>query len=104
MAKTKAKQSKPLKDFDIVAYVVPLSPIQAFPELLVDGRPYCKNSSIHALYLNRYGCEIGALVREEETGEYMSWDPWIWEEYLHYKYEDDMKRLAIKKSEKRLGK
>ena len=37
--------------------------------------------TIISIYLNRYGCQIGVLVRHSD-GQISSWDPFIWEEFL----------------------
>ena len=67
-------ETKELKDFDIVAHVVKL-----------DGKSFEHhggNYTVKALYVNRYGLGIGALVQNVNTSEHHSWDPFIWEEYL----------------------
>jgi hypothetical protein len=69
------KKSRPLRDFDIVAHVVSLQPSKEF---CWDGNAY----QFLAMYINRYGLKIGALVMDSESGSIHSWDSYIWEEYL----------------------
>lgn len=70
-----ASNSKPLRDFDIVAHVVPVRSEKKFNH---GGCAYV----FQAFYLNKYGIEIGALVKDAKTSTTYSWDPGIWQEYL----------------------
>lgn len=73
-----------LKDFDIVAHIVK-----------VDGKSFRHAGDeyqVRALYINRYGLEIGALVQDVKTNDLHSWDPCIWEEYIHYMSEGESGR------------
>lgn len=79
--KKKAVKSKPLKDFEIVAHVIPVQSRRKFS--------HCGDTYIfQALYINRYGLEIGALVKDVKTGKLNSWDPGIWDEYLEMQWCD----------------
>jgi len=69
---------KPLKDFDVVAHVITLQ----------DPVPFvcATNGSIYtqlAVYINRYGLEIGALLKDGD-GELISFDPHLYQEHLAY--------------------
>jgi hypothetical protein len=71
----KKKMTAPaLKDFEIVAHTIP---VKGDVHLSGDYR----NNKVLAVYLNRYGIEIGYLLLEEEKNLW-SMDPVIYEEYL----------------------
>ena len=74
MKKSKSK-TRSLKDFDIVAHVIPIASNAKFCH-------FGDNYNFLALYINRYGLEVGALVKDTKSGKIYSWDHYIWEEYL----------------------
>ena len=83
MKKRKAKRNKPtpLKDFDIVAHIVTL----AEPTRLESGDD---NYFVVAAYINRYGLQIGALLKDPKTNELRSFDPEMWDEHLWLEFEN----------------
>lgn len=78
MAKKKNTKKTPLKDFDIVAHTISVPPQR------LKGPNY-KNYELHAIYINRYGLEVGYLVFDTEGKEYHSWDHLILQEYWELK-------------------
>lgn len=80
MAKKKIvkKVSKGLKDFDIVAHTISVEP----QELQCKGYESYK---VHAIYINKYGLEVGYLVWNTNSLQYYSWDRYILEEYFEAK-------------------
>lgn len=70
----KKKSQAPLKDFDIVAHTVNLS-------VSYNLKGDYQNNKVLAVYLNRYGLEIGYLLLEDNETLW-SMDPVLYEEYL----------------------
>jgi hypothetical protein len=75
-----------LKDFDIVAHVIPVEKGHFIQD--PDGVPV----ELRSLFINKYGLEVGALVYIPDTKQLMTWDNGIWEEYLHFEQERKDKR------------
>ncbi len=64
-----------LSDFGIVAHVVPITTNKTF---------YWNGEHVlMALYVNRYGSFIGCICREEYSGEIVSMDPNLYEEFIN---------------------
>jgi len=72
--KTAKKISKTLKDFDIVSHIINVEP----KDLI--GEKY-KYYQVHAIYINKYGLEVGYLVYNSGSEQYYSWDINILQEY-----------------------
>jgi uncharacterized Zn ribbon protein len=71
----KSKSAAKLKDYDVVAFVIPL-PVKGRMKLVdLDG-------IIHSIYINKYGHKIGALVQIDGSSDFLSLD----EKSLEYYY------------------
>ena len=84
----KKARSKPLKDFDVVTHIVRLDQPLKF-------RSHDGQYMMLATYINRYGLQIGALLKDPRTDEVISWDPFIWEEYLDFRSEGKKPHLKF---------
>ena len=71
------KSKKNLKEFNIVAHIVPIKGNKN--KAFVWGEA---QYSLIALYLNRYGIEIGCICREVNTDEIRNMDPFLHEEFI----------------------
>ena len=78
----KSPKSKELKDFEIVAHTIKVEPVE------LHGENY-KWYKVHAIYINRYGLEVGYLVYNENSQQYYSWDYSVFMEYIESKTADE---------------
>ena len=77
--KPSSKVPAPLKDFDVVAFVIKLDKPES---LIIHNYAHYEMLSI---YVNRYGIQIGGLAYDHFQGtRLLSIDPGLWEEALYY--------------------
>jgi len=70
------KENQPLKDFDLIAHTINIE----------EGTGSFKwgdsDYKLIALYLNKYGAEIGGTCRDVKTGRIISMDSFLHEEFI----------------------
>lgn len=89
---------KQLKDWDIVAHIIPIGHSEHDVGTYFGWSGKCYRYL--AVYINRYGLEIGRLCKSDD-GDIVSMDPILYEEYIENKEPETKKGKSKSKGLKK---